>query len=518
MMRNKNKKFLLDILLVISLSLALLTCATGTVKAFEGGDGTSEDPYQIGNVTQLQNMSSDLTAHYVLVDDVDASGTSGWNEGNGFDPIGDSITKFTGSFDGNGYNITDLYINRPTNKVGLFGVLDGTVANVSLKDVNITGSSYVGGLAGEYSIDVAAVVNSSVTGEVTAEFDIVGGLIGFNSYHAVVKNCYSTANVTGRINVGGLIGYNADYAVVKNCYSTANVTGLTRVGGLIGRNRGTVNKTYAAGNVTATETSSSSDSGGLVGFHDGVGVYDSYWDTEETGQTTGIKDKGGTSSNVFGLTTSEMTGDAAETNMSLLDFNDIWETTDSYPTLQAPTKYQTQYVGVILSVDVSETYSSQVVELIRDLGSSIDIDGVPEVSNSNIYQYVNMSLNITNSTIDVGDVSANITFTVNKTWIDDVDAEPSDIVLRRYHDGEWVELETERIGETDTDYRYRAQTPGFSYFAIGTTSTSDTIIGGTTLNTSLLNVWAPYIGFLAIISALGAVMAYSGYKLKNKNK
>ena len=45
------------------------------------GEGTAEDPYQIYDVNELQNMIFDLNAHYILINDVDASSTSNWNDG-----------------------------------------------------------------------------------------------------------------------------------------------------------------------------------------------------------------------------------------------------------------------------------------------------------------------------------------------------------------------------------------------------------------------------------------------------
>jgi len=69
-------------------------------SSFAGGNGTIQNPYQISNVTQLQNMSANLSAHYMLVNDINASVTSGWNLGAGFDPIGDNTNRFTGSLDG----------------------------------------------------------------------------------------------------------------------------------------------------------------------------------------------------------------------------------------------------------------------------------------------------------------------------------------------------------------------------------------------------------------------------------
>jgi len=74
----------------------------------------------ISNVTELQAMEDDLYGNYYLTGDIDASATSSWNDGEGFDPIG----TFVGTFDGCGYTISDLTINRPEeDNVGLFSVL-----------------------------------------------------------------------------------------------------------------------------------------------------------------------------------------------------------------------------------------------------------------------------------------------------------------------------------------------------------------------------------------------------------
>jgi hypothetical protein len=86
------------------------------------GSGTPDDPYVITNVKQLQEMKYDLKAYYVLGNDIDASETKNWNNGQGFEPIGDYKNPFTGSFDGRGHKIYNLYINTTRDYVGLFGV------------------------------------------------------------------------------------------------------------------------------------------------------------------------------------------------------------------------------------------------------------------------------------------------------------------------------------------------------------------------------------------------------------
>ena len=64
------------------ISSLLLILFPVSVFAFTGnGSGTELDPYQISNVDQLQEMNDDLDAYYILVNDIDASATSGWNSG-----------------------------------------------------------------------------------------------------------------------------------------------------------------------------------------------------------------------------------------------------------------------------------------------------------------------------------------------------------------------------------------------------------------------------------------------------
>ncbi|MEM4182060.1 MAG: hypothetical protein QXX68_02835 [Candidatus Pacearchaeota archaeon] len=116
---------------------------------FAGGSGTLEDPYQISNCSQLQNMKFNLSAYYVLGNDVDCSETINWNEGLGFEPIGNETNHFRGSFDGRNFTINGLYINRTNlNYVGLFGYSSGNISNVGLVNGNVSGSSYVCGLVG----------------------------------------------------------------------------------------------------------------------------------------------------------------------------------------------------------------------------------------------------------------------------------------------------------------------------------------------------------------------------------
>jgi PKD repeat protein len=293
------------------------------VSAFSGsGSGTELDPYQITDVNELQEMNDDLTAYYILMNNIDASDTVNWNSNAGFTPIGDSSTVFMGNFDGQGYTITGLYINRSsTFYVGLFGYTSGaSISNVSLEDVNVTGQSGVGGLVGLN--DDSSINQSHSTGNVTGADYNVGGLIGEND-DSSINQSYSTCNVTGNSKVGGLVGFNGNYGSVNQSYSTGDIIGNSYVGGLVGHNYGSVNQSYSVGEITA----SGGNIGSFIGGSSGT-LNQCYVNIE----TSGVESP----SDVVSLTTSEMKGSAAFNNMDGFD-TEVWDVVKggeiSYPYL-----------------------------------------------------------------------------------------------------------------------------------------------------------------------------------------
>jgi len=216
---------------------------------------------EISTLQELQDINNNLSGDYVLTSDIDASDTSGWNDGKGFVPVGDDTTSFTGTFDGQGHTISDLYINRSQeNNAGLFGYADGsTIENIGVENVDVSGDDRVGGLVG-FNRDSSTVSNSYATGTVSGN-DEVGGLVGYNR-ESSVSNSYSTGTVSGSNSVGGLVGLNNVRSTVSNSYATGTVSGSNRVGGLVGYHytSTTVQNSYATGDV-----SGSNRVGGLVG-------------------------------------------------------------------------------------------------------------------------------------------------------------------------------------------------------------------------------------------------------------
>ena len=78
------------------------------------GSGSEGDPFQITDWDELNDTRNNLSANYVLENDIgtSTSGYSNYNTGYGFQPIGDNSNKFTGTFDGQNHTITGLYINN----------------------------------------------------------------------------------------------------------------------------------------------------------------------------------------------------------------------------------------------------------------------------------------------------------------------------------------------------------------------------------------------------------------------
>ncbi|MHC4074820.1 MAG: fibronectin type III domain-containing protein [Planctomycetota bacterium] len=213
-------------------------------------------------------------------------------------------TKFTGVFDGAGFKVTNLIIDTAgadNDYLGLFGYTDstGTVNNLGLEDVNITG--------GDYSTRL-------------------GGLAGSNS--GTISNCFSTGSVIGgdySWYLGGLVGYN--YGTISDCFSTASLTSGNSsfyLGGLAGTNSGTISDCFSTGSVIGGDYSWYL--GGLVGANSGI-ISDCFWDINTSGMTT--------SAGGIGKTTPEMQTKSTFTDAGWDFTTPVWkicETVD-YPRL-----------------------------------------------------------------------------------------------------------------------------------------------------------------------------------------
>lgn len=250
----------------ISLIIGFLWGAAFLLHAddFAGGSGSSADPYQVQTAEHLNNVRKHTSRHFIQIADIDLTA---YSSGKGWNPI----PSFSGSYDGDGYLIRNLIINRDdTDYVGLFASTtpDARLTNINMLEVQVTGKTDVGALVGFNrggNID-----GCSVSGDITGSGFNIGGLTGRNE--GSISNCYTVIRVTGDAWVGGLVGENDTNATIHKNYSTGLVSGERIVGGLIGRNNGTltdggiITESYATGAVTGEEHSI----GGLVGLNLGV--------------------------------------------------------------------------------------------------------------------------------------------------------------------------------------------------------------------------------------------------------
>ena len=232
-----------------------------------------------------------------------------WSEGQGWSPIGDYSTAFSGVFEGNGHVINNLTINRPsTDYVGLFGYIDGAdIRQMGLSGslMSVMGDDFVGGLAGwvnENNIINAIYSTGSVTGA-----RHVGGLAGRVDTNNQIRNSYNTGSVTGSSSyVGGLLGLINTNNQINNSYNTGSVTGSSAyVGGFTGKvdSSNQITASFSTGYV-----SGSSYTGGLIGAswfsNTTTAINNSYWAIDSSGQTSSSNSNEG--SGYVGLTLSTL--------------------------------------------------------------------------------------------------------------------------------------------------------------------------------------------------------------------
>ena len=151
--------------------------------------------------------------------------TSGWNSGDGFTPLGNSSTNFTGVFEGFGHTISNLTINSFSNYVGLFGYTGNgsSINDVGVAGGSVTSSSYVGELVGENN---GTVSNSYATGTASHRrlriYQRAGG-VERKYDQQQLSATGSVGSVGGNEYVGGLVGVN--HGPINNSYATGSVSG-----------------------------------------------------------------------------------------------------------------------------------------------------------------------------------------------------------------------------------------------------------------------------------------------------
>lgn len=403
------------------------------VVAFTGsGTGIKGDPYQITTIEQLNETRDNLTASYILMNDLNFSNASSYsNSGNiaefttgvGWIPIG-KIGDYTfgGNFNGSGNTISNLYQNNISQRyLGFFRGLNSNSSTnqLNLNSINITGLDYAGGLAGFSYGNISKV---STEGTVSTYDGVVGGIIGYLS-GGLIEKSYSDVYVRGEDYVGGLIGYMAGDPIINNSYSSGEVladwlseTSNPHAGGLVGyvgyriHNTCTIDNSFATGKVSDVGDTSAW-LGGLIGIgNSNVSlVTNSFYDNQTTEQSSS---QGGTAK-----TTAQMKDITTFSAWNILNVNveernesAIWNIIDDtiYPFLSWATVTQD---FVSLNSPANDFFVSKT--FIEVSGIILDSESVGV---KNVSILINGVINQTNSTGLEGTYSFNLTRLITGTY------------------------------------------------------------------------------------------------------
>ena len=239
-------------------------------------DSMKETVYEISNAGQLywfaglvngtldgveQNtlanaiLTANITVNENLLDSLQYDAEGNVSNGSDFiswtpiaDCMGNNITQYSGTFDGNNKTVSGLYLNGNSARIGLFGSseADGNIKNVGVVDSYFKGNDFVGGVCGN---NAGTITNCYNAGNLTAieSCATIGGICGYNN-GGTVTNCYNTGTVTATgsvASVGGVCGCSNE--LISNCYNIGTVTATASdadISGICGYNFGLIKNCY----------------------------------------------------------------------------------------------------------------------------------------------------------------------------------------------------------------------------------------------------------------------------------
>ncbi len=296
----------------------------GDLKLKTEGANSAENPYLIDCAEKLAYIAragADATngKYYELTCDIYLNNVTGdnWYTTNSprqwFDTNNTTIAGFQGKLNGNGHVIYGIYIDESEREnAGLFMKTEGgaSISNLGIEKSYIKGKTNVGAFAG----------------------------LNHDWHNLDLINCYSSDTVilssydnytSWQTSIGGLIGVlsasnggdASQLITIENCYSAATGSDKDHMGGLFGKAH------TSAGKVRIANCYSSQDSMQLIGFTNYIegGTFENNYSKVSTGKWNGTALDPLVSSR---LTTAQMTGSAAYTNMTGFDFNSVWHVFD----------------------------------------------------------------------------------------------------------------------------------------------------------------------------------------------
>jgi hypothetical protein len=180
----------------------------------------SKSPVEICSIYDLNKIREFSDRNYILMNNIDATETKNWNNGNGWDPI----ASFSGVLNGNYKKIEGLQIFRVgqwENGSLIYNLTTaGKVQNLKLQDINFFGWAS----SGITINNNGTIENVSVTGNIVATN--IGGIAQNNAENGLIENSYTDINMfscsLGFNGEGGISYQISDYSTIINTYSISN--------------------------------------------------------------------------------------------------------------------------------------------------------------------------------------------------------------------------------------------------------------------------------------------------------
>ena len=169
-----------------------------SARAYEGA-GTAGDPYRITSGAEMNQIGLNTghwNSHFKLMNDISLSAYTGTQ----YNIIGNTSTKFTGVFDGDGHTISNFTYTSPDVTgvdIGLFGY----VQNAEIKHLGL--------------------INPNLHTDATEPEAGVGMLVGYVKSGTISDSYAAGGSITGEYYTAGLVGVNA--GTITNSYASVDV-------------------------------------------------------------------------------------------------------------------------------------------------------------------------------------------------------------------------------------------------------------------------------------------------------
>lgn len=277
-MRVESVRLLFAALFIILLLSGVATAAGGT---FGGGDGSAAAPFIIQDAADLSNISSNLSANYILANNIVITAST-WNPiGNGTDPV--NGTAFAGTFNGAGYSITlrnasGIQFAAPADGSGIFGVVHQSGNKPAIDNLTI-----------EVDCNVSSAANFSfgiLVGTASAD-SAASSQISVNNTKVIFTNNSAYLN-TATDNTGGIVGNLIGGRVSNLTFNGRIISNSNFTGGLVGNGTGGIHNSLFSGSIVSTQN----NTGGIIGnFGSGDNIL--YNNTVSGGTIKGTANVGG---------------------------------------------------------------------------------------------------------------------------------------------------------------------------------------------------------------------------------